>query len=665
MPAKHALIIGIDKYPYMGADLQLRGCVNDAKLVRNTLLYKFNFTRPNITELHNEAATRDGILAAMNALYRRVKKDDIVVFHYSGHGHRCTSKTKFTDEGSGKDNCLLPNDDSKPKANGKPDYREIRDDKINAWLQKMASKTSNLTLIFDACHSGTMTRGVKPEAKARNVPEAIRQQPGPSRITQVSGKAPRRGAGGWLTLNKNYVVISGCRDTQTSKERWFKERDTLFRHGVLTYCLINALDKAKPGTTYRDVFESICSTVPAAAANQNPQIEGRIDRVLFGGKDIEPLSYLPVTNVSGKKLTVAGGAAHGLERGSKWLIYPAGTKTTQGVSALDTATITKVGATSSTAELARANRNIAPGCRAVIKEARIRSPQLRVYVDARLGNKARTLKSSVNKSKLLKLVPSKRLADVQATIVKRNGRVAKALQTELGDRGAVLGQADCWVCRYDDGDLAFAPHAVTSRNVEHTLAENLDKIARYRRVLALDNPRSKVDVTFNLYKRSETERLSKANGGSTEFKEGDGIVLEITNNEKDRPVFFSLVWLSGDMAIGHLYPPRKNSEELAAGKTIRIGHGKRRLRAALSDNVLSDVAMETCKLMVTTEQSDFTWLNQSGTRSNKQATSQLAEFDQAFRGSQTEKSVKPKDDWIALNRSMMIRRRKKTSRNTD
>ncbi|MEM7359416.1 MAG: caspase family protein [Pseudomonadota bacterium] len=664
MPAKHALIVGINKYPYMGADFQLRGCVNDAKLLRNTLLYKFNFDRAQITELHDEAATRDGILAAMNALYRRVKKDDIVVFHYSGHGHRCTSKTKFTDEGSGKDNCLLPHDDSKPKADGKPDYREIRDDKINAWLQKMATKTANITLIFDACHSGTMTRGVKPEAKARSVPETKRRQPAPTRRTQVSSKPPRRGAGGWLTLNKNYVVISGCRDTQTSKERWFKERDTLYRHGVLTYCLIKAIDKAKPGTTYRDLFESICSSVPASAANQNPQIEGRIDRALFGVKDIEPLSYLPVTAVTGKKLTIDGGAAHGLERGSKWQIYPAATKTTEGVAALDTATIVKVGATTSGAELVRANKKVTTGCRAVVKDARIRTPLLQVFVDNKLGNKARALRTRINQSKLLKLALSKRMADVEATIVARNSRAAKNLQTDLGERGAVLAQSDCWAFTYDDGDLAFAPHSVTSRSVEHILTENLEKIARYRRILALQNPRAKVDVSFNLYTRSATDKLSNANGGSTEFDEGDSIVLEITNNESDRSVFFSLVWLSGDMAIDHFYPPRKNSEELAAGKTIRIGHGKRHLRAALSKNVIGDVAMETCKLMVTTQQSDFSWLNQAGTRSINQASSTVAEFDVAFRGGGSEKSVKPKDDWNALNRSMMIRRRKKTSSNS-
>lgn len=670
MPSKHALIIGINKYPYMEAKYQLRGCVNDAKLIRNTLINKFNFERSNIAELHDKAATRDGILTAMNGLLKRVKKNDIVVFHYSGHGHRCTSKTKFTDEGSGKDNCLLPHDDSKPKADGKPDFREIRDDRINQWLQKLAAKTGNITLIFDACHSGTMTRSADNAGQARSIPESVRRQPAPARgsksapAKRPTKRAARKGAGGWLTLNDNYVVIAGCRDMQTSKERWFSEGDMQYRHGVLTYSLIGALNNAQPGTTYRDLFEQICSKVPAAAADQNPQIEGRIDRELFGVKDIEPMRYLPVSEVKGKKITIDGGAAHGLEKGSRWSIYPAGTKVVDGAKPVDSAKIVSVGATRSIAKIPKTNPDVVTGCRAVEADLRVRCSPMLVYLGKTGGRQIKPLNAAVKKSRLLRRPLRRGSADVYVTLAKANSSKAIELALQYPDSAELLKQSDCWVFFYNDGTPAFRPHAVSERAVATVLVENLEKIARFRRVLALQNNNTELKVSFNLYKRSGKNKLTLANGGGAEFKEGDHMVFEITNNETDRPVFFSLIWLSANLAIDHFYPRRKSSEEISPGKTVWIGEGERRVKTTFSPDAAGDTVVETCKLMVTTGQSDFRWLNQTGTRSNASASSSLKEFDLAMRGGGTKHGIKARDDWSAINRSMVIKSAGKRNKRT-
>ena len=62
MPKKIALLIGIDKYVHYEEKYQLDGCVNDAKLIKSVLINHFNFTESEVTELHNEAASREGIL---------------------------------------------------------------------------------------------------------------------------------------------------------------------------------------------------------------------------------------------------------------------------------------------------------------------------------------------------------------------------------------------------------------------------------------------------------------------------------------------------------------------------------------------------------------------------------------------------------------------------
>lgn len=164
MPAKHALLIGIDEYSNFEERYQLRGCVNDAKLMKSVLVDHFIFSASDITELHNAAASQQGILGAMEDLLDRVGQDDIVVFHFSGHGSQRTSA--YADEGTGMDSTITPADsgyvDPFPNLN-------IIDKVINDWLARLALKTRYISLTFDCCHSGTITRDAL-GARARSVP---------------------------------------------------------------------------------------------------------------------------------------------------------------------------------------------------------------------------------------------------------------------------------------------------------------------------------------------------------------------------------------------------------------------------------------------------------------------------------------------------------------
>jgi hypothetical protein len=81
MSTKHAVLIGINRYPHYEEKMQLRGFVNDAKLMRSILMDRFNFDESNICNLHDEEATRENILGEMQRLERDVADNDIVVFH--------------------------------------------------------------------------------------------------------------------------------------------------------------------------------------------------------------------------------------------------------------------------------------------------------------------------------------------------------------------------------------------------------------------------------------------------------------------------------------------------------------------------------------------------------------------------------------------------------
>ena len=107
---KWALLVGIDRYPGFGSEVQLEGCVNDVQILRDALIRRFGFTEERMTVLLNERATRDGILEAMEDLVRKVGEDDVVVFHYSGHGSQKVEPEGEEDEPDGWDETLVPFD---------------------------------------------------------------------------------------------------------------------------------------------------------------------------------------------------------------------------------------------------------------------------------------------------------------------------------------------------------------------------------------------------------------------------------------------------------------------------------------------------------------------------------------------------------------------------
>src|SRR5207342_3474969 len=101
---KRALLIGINKYVNLEPRYELRGCVNDVKVMEGLLRDKFGFQ--NITPLLDEQATQRGIREAVEQFIGSIEPDDIVTIHYSGHGSQVTDI--HNDAPSGKDNTIVP-----------------------------------------------------------------------------------------------------------------------------------------------------------------------------------------------------------------------------------------------------------------------------------------------------------------------------------------------------------------------------------------------------------------------------------------------------------------------------------------------------------------------------------------------------------------------------
>jgi uncharacterized caspase-like protein len=191
---KRALLIGINEYPKLGPRYQLTGCVNDVDAMAQ-VLGGLGFRQPDITRLVDGEATRDAILSALEQLAGQATTDDIVVVHFSGHGSQI--RDREGDEADDWDETIVPYDSGRrPLQN-----RDITDDEIHDWLTKLTARTRNVTLIFDSCHSGTITRDLF-GARARWVERDDRppSELPPSPIQRRATRGGRRGLGpsGWL-----------------------------------------------------------------------------------------------------------------------------------------------------------------------------------------------------------------------------------------------------------------------------------------------------------------------------------------------------------------------------------------------------------------------------------------------------------------------------------
>ncbi|BBE70543.1 caspase family protein [Oharaeibacter diazotrophicus] len=163
-----ALIVGIDLYPHVlvnGAPNQrnLSGAVNDARRMRDLAVDVFGYAPADVTFLSDLDATRDGILGAIrHELVERTKPGDRVLIYYAGHGAQVADDSG-DEADDGLDEVLVPSDAAAELGAAEPQLDGvILDDEIEVALAGLAGR--DVTVIVDACHSGTITRTAAAEA---------------------------------------------------------------------------------------------------------------------------------------------------------------------------------------------------------------------------------------------------------------------------------------------------------------------------------------------------------------------------------------------------------------------------------------------------------------------------------------------------------------------
>ena len=331
---KLALIIAIAKYPRSSGYARL-GSDNDVPLIRAALLRQ-GFDSSLIRVLADSQATRLGILSALDDLVARARPGDVIVIHYSGHGHQITDDNG--DELDGLDEVLVPFDarlDVDPLTY-KGEYH-IRDDELEPRLAALRAKVSpggNIVMFIDACHSGSATRsampvrgGLPPIGKpARGATRGREEGAGWFQAPPAQTRGGNADPGGLAPM----VIFSAARQDQLAGEVELKDSDDGETAGSLSVGLSRVLanlDAAGGQPTYRAVFDQLKSWMLGEVPLQTPQLEGDADVALFSGRAVSQKPYFRVAAAQGDSLLqLDGGTLVGLLPGSRLSFYRIGTQ---------------------------------------------------------------------------------------------------------------------------------------------------------------------------------------------------------------------------------------------------------------------------------------------------------------------------------------------------
>ena len=280
-PNLHALLIAVDYYvPGAKDGLSypiLKGSVRDVKGVEGFLKGTMKVPDAQIIKLTSSQPgdppetlpSYENIITAFRAVTSRAAKGDQVYIHYSGHGGR-TKPTAYPDRKGpdAHDESLVPYNISDPSA------RHLRDLELGTLLQEMVNKGLYVTLVLDCCHSGGATRAPSNDVAARGV-EFENNTERPAGDPSLAPKQMTRNVSlgqGVLLEPKGYTLLAACRPQELAHEAAFDGGE---RHGVLTYFLLDALQKIGPGVTYKMVHELLLARVHSQFEAPDAHARGR------------------------------------------------------------------------------------------------------------------------------------------------------------------------------------------------------------------------------------------------------------------------------------------------------------------------------------------------------------------------------------------------------
>ncbi|MBG6190859.1 hypothetical protein IWX64_001811 [Arthrobacter sp. CAN_A212] len=260
--SKYALCVGINKFENLPTNGWLNGCVNDAKDFAALLTEQYGFAKRNVTVLLDSKATRAAVIGKLQAMVKRAKPDDHLVFTFSSHGTQVLDASG--DEPDGADEAFVTFD-MRQKGDQWDASTLILDDELHDLLATLPDGVL-LDVVLDTCHSGSGLRALDllPTRRPRFVPP-----PTPLGLEQTESADPRA----FRDLVRSDaaakpVLFAACRSDQTAADADFSGRYS----GAFSYFLLKAL-RDDPAKSRRDVLKQVSADLRGGKFTQRAQLE--------------------------------------------------------------------------------------------------------------------------------------------------------------------------------------------------------------------------------------------------------------------------------------------------------------------------------------------------------------------------------------------------------
>ncbi|HYU33820.1 MAG TPA: caspase family protein [Thermoanaerobaculia bacterium] len=563
MSALHALLIGINDYfpdrlpngcPYSS----LHGADDVSRM--GLLLQERAGLQPETTRLLLSRAGEDGaptglpeqrptyanIVAAFKQLAFEANPGDRVYIHYSGHGSRGPTQYPGVKGLAGKDEALVPCDIFTPES------RYLTDLELAFLVQLLVERDLLVTVVLDCCHAGGAMRGRGKEAAVPRQVPWVRRAPVPSAVGDLEtltkvwkSLRPDQRAYRGLKLQSSlpvegYSLFAACRPDETAFEYPFEGGEP---QGALTYWLIDTLRRSDGELKCGEIHERLKARIRGSFAKQTPMFIGDSERGFLAPerkartRDFAPASPRVLRVAGDGRVLIDVGVATGAKVGDRVHLkgWPSGDVSAE-------LAICQVGSTESWAEVTRVLEPgaIEPGARAEV---------LRLQTAVRLIPPEQ--ESSEAERALARLREALRVAERGFVEICENGSPPDLCVT-VDENGAYEIQ--------DPGGEPIPNLSPLRANVPGAalkLMRRLDHMARFRNILAVENPDHPqwLEIGLEVLEEDGEKKPVPLSSRVLDLQAGEPLTLRIVNRSSLR-LDFTVLYLAPDYSVTQFLPKK-------------------------------------------------------------------------------------------------------------
>ena len=235
--------VGINNYKSSRIS-NLSGCIKDVFELKKKLQSIYSVEESNYTILLDQQATRQNIINTFRKHFSRLRDEDILFFHFSGHGSWEMISEPFVEaeiQPPGTRNELLVTYDSRTD-----NILPIADKELR-WLLAEIQQTTSLKnlpngikafFLFDCCHSGSMLRFEGNDVKIRTI-DGVRR---PRSVEEyLEGQVSST-----QLPTVNYLSLSACSPKESAIEN--------DQGGLFTRAFLNALEGNEKIKSFADLY---------------------------------------------------------------------------------------------------------------------------------------------------------------------------------------------------------------------------------------------------------------------------------------------------------------------------------------------------------------------------------------------------------------------------